>query len=94
MKKLSKKLVIGIAGAAAVLAAAVLVGIFLLRVDAGKAQSIALEKSGGGQIISQEVESEGLWNEYKYEIVNGSSWYEIEIGGFGQVKELEVKTSR
>ena len=87
-------MVIGIAGGAAALIVAVLAGIFLLRVDGAKAQSIALSQTGGGQIVSQEVENEGLWNEYKYEIVNGDSWYEVEISGFGNVTGLEMKSGR
>ena len=49
---------------------------------------------GGGEIVSQEVSSEGLWNEYSYEIINGDTWYDIEISGFGSVTELESVSSQ
>lgn len=94
MKKLSKKLLAGVVAAALVVVAAGFAGIFMLRIDTAKAQEIALNQTGGGEIVSQEIENEGLWKEYKYEIVNGSSQYEIEIGGFGNVKELEVKNGK
>lgn len=38
--------------------------------------------------------SEGLWNEYSYEIVNGDTWYDIEVSGFGHITELESSTSQ
>ena len=40
-------------------------------------------------MIRQEVSSEGLWNEYSYVIVNGDTWYDIEITGFGSIEEME-----
>lgn len=55
---------------------------------------IALDTVGGGEIVSQEVSSEGLWNEYSYEIINGDTWYDIEISGFGSVTELESVSSQ
>lgn len=58
------------------------------------AQQIALDTVGGGEIVSQEVSSEGLWNEYSYEIINGDTWYDIEISGFGSVTELESVSSQ
>ena len=54
----------------------------------------ALDTVGGGEIVSQEVSSEGLWNEYSYEIINGDTWYDIEISGFGSVTELESVSSQ
>ena len=90
MKNMSvKKIVAMIVGAAAVLAVAV-----ALRVDSAEAQQIALDTVGGGEIVSQEVSSEGLWNEYSYEIINGDTWYDIEISGFGSVTELESVSSQ
>lgn len=90
MKNMSvKKIVAMIVGAAAVLAA-----VLALRVDSAEAQQIALDTVGGGEIVSQEVSSEGLWNEYSYEIINGDTWYDIEISGFGSVTELESVSSQ
>lgn len=90
MKKIPKKLIGIIAGAATGIIVLIIAGILIFRVDGAKAQNIALNQTGGGDIVSQEVENEGLLNEYKYTIVNGDAWYEIEIGGFGRVKELEA----
>ena len=93
MKNMSvKKIVAMIVGAAAVLAVAAVAAVLALRVDS--AQQIALDTVGGGEIVSQEVSSEGLWNEYSYEIINGDTWYDIEISGFGSVTELESVSSQ
>ncbi len=81
-------------GAAAVLAVAAVAAVLALRVDSAEAQQIALDTVGGGEIVSQEVSSEGLWNEYSYEIINGDTWYDIEISGFGSVTELESVSSQ
>ena len=90
MKKFSVAGIIGIvAGAVVVLAIIGFIAVVVLRVDAAEAQSIALTQTGGGEIVSQEISNEGLWNEYSYTIVNGDSWYDIEINGFGQITELE-----
>lgn len=95
MKNLSVKKLAGIsAGAVAVLAVIAAVAIFALRVDSSEAQQIALDAAGGGEIISRETSSEGLWNEYSYEIVNGDTWYDIEVSGFGHITELESGTSQ
>ena len=59
------------------------------KVDSQEAQNIALEQSGGGEIVASEISKEFLWNEYSYTIQNGDTWYEIEISGFGSVKEIE-----
>ena len=93
LKKIGKKGIIGIiAGAVVLLAAVVLILIMVLRIDAVQAQNIALQQTGGGEIVGQEISSEGLWNEYEYTIVNGDYWYEIEIGGFGGVENFESGT--
>ena len=90
MKNMSvKKIVAMIVGAVAAVAA-----VLALRVDSAEAQQIALDTVGGGEIVSQEVSSEGLWNEYSYEIINGDTWYDIEISGFGSVTELESVSSQ
>ena len=72
-----------------VLCAAAVAAVFILRIDAGEARQIALDAAGGGEVIRQEVSSEGLWNEYSYVIVNGDTWYDIEITGFGSIEEME-----
>ena len=93
MKNLSVKKLVGIGvGAVAVLAVLALVAIFALRVDSAEARQIALDAAGGGEVVSQETSSEGLWNEYSYQIVNGDTWYDIEVSGFGHVTELESGT--
>lgn len=90
MKKLGIKGIIGIAvGVVIILLAGGFAAVMLLRVDPAEAQNIALSQTGGGEIVSQEVSSEGLWNEYSYTIVNGDTWYEIEIGGFGGIEGIE-----
>ena len=84
MKNMSvKKIVAMIVGAAAVLAVAAVAAVLALRVDSAEAQQIALDTVGGGEIVSQEVSSEGLWNEYSFE-----------ISGFGSVTELESVSSQ
>ena len=60
--------------------------------SSAEARQIALDTAGGGEVIGQEISSEGLWNEYSYVIVNGSTWYDIEVSGFGRVTELESGT--
>ena len=95
MKHLSVKKLVGIiVGAAVVLAVIALAAIFALRVDGTEARQIALDTAGGGEVISQEVSSEGLWNEYSYKIVNGDTWYDIEVSGFGHITELESGTGQ
>ena len=95
MKHLSVKKPVGIiVGAVVVLAAIALAAIFALRVDGTEARQIALDTAGGGEVISQEVSSEGLWNEYSYKIVNGDTWYDIEVSGFGNVTEMESGTGQ
>lgn len=93
MKNLSvKKIAAIVIGAAAALAVVALIAVFALRIDAAEARQIALDTAGGGEVIGQEISSEGLWNEYSYVIVNGSTWYDIEVSGFGRVTELESGT--
>ena len=93
MKNLSvKKITAIVIGAAAALAVVALIAVFALRIDAAEARQIALDTAGGGEVIGQEISSEGLWNEYSYVIVNGSTWYDIEDRGFGRVTELESGT--
>ena len=95
MKNMSvKKMAAMIVGAAAVLAVVAVAAVLALRVDSAEAQQIALDAAGGGEIVSQEVSSEGLWNEYSYGIVNGDTWYDIEISGFGNVTEVESGTGK
>ena len=95
MKHLSVKKLVGIiVGAVVVLAVIALAAIFALRVDGTEARQIALDTAGGGEVISQEVSSEGLWNEYSYKIVNGDTWYDIEVSGFGHITELESGTGQ
>ena len=95
MKNLSVKKLVGIGvGAVAVLAVLALVAIFALRVDSAEARQIALDAAGGGEVVSQETSSEGLWNEYSYQIVNGDTWYDIEISGFGNITEVESGTGQ
>ena len=79
LKKLGKKGIIGIAVGAVVLVVIIaLILILVLRIDGAEAQNIALQQTGGGEIVEQDISSEGLWNEYQYTIVNGDSWYEVE----------------
>ena len=95
MKHLSVKKLVGIiVGAVVVLAVIALAAIFALRVDGTGARQIALATAGGGEVISQEVSSEGRWNEYSYKIVTGDSWYDIEVRGFGNVTEMERGTGQ
>ena len=90
MKNMSVKKLAGIViGVVVALCVIAIAAVMLLRIDAAEAQQIALDTAGGGEVVSQEVSNEGLWNEYSYVIVNGDSWYDIEISGFGTVTEME-----
>ena len=84
-------LFIGIA--AIVVLAAVLIGSLALRVDVTQARETSLAAAGGGEVISQEIDQEGLWNEYSFDIMNGDMWYEVEINAFGSVTGLESSQS-
>lgn len=95
MKKLSVKAIAGIIiGAVLVIAAAEVILVMTLRIDQSRAREIALEQTGGGEIIQEEVSSEGLVSEFSYVITNGDNWYEIEIGGFGNVEEMKSGTGQ
>ena len=74
------------------LTALVFGGIFIFRIDETKAEQIALEKAGGGEIVEREVSNEGLIKEFSYVVINGNNWYKIEIGGFGQIEDMESGT--
>ena len=84
-------LFIGIA--AIVVLAAVLVASLVLSVNVAEAREIALATAGGGEIVGQEIDREGLWNEYSFDIMNGDMWYEVEINAFGSVTGLESSQS-
>lgn len=90
-KKLSGKvrvlILVGI-GLVVVLAA-VLVGSLVLRVDVTKAREAALAAAGGGEVVGQEIDQEGPWSEYSFDILNGGTWYEVEVNAFGTVTSLE-----
>ena len=77
-----------------VIVAVALILIMVLRVSVGEAREIALEQSGGGNILSEEVSGEGLWNEYEFLIENGDRWYKIEVGGFGGISEMKSGTGQ
>ena len=95
MKKLSVKAIAGIIiGAVLVIAAAAVILVMTLRIDQSRAREIALEQTGGGEIIQEEVSSEGLVSEFSYVITNGDNWSEVEIGGFGNVEEMKSGTGQ
>lgn len=77
--------------AVVVILAAVLIVSLVLRVDVAEAQETALAAAGGGEIVSQEIDQEGLWSEYSFDIVNGDTWYEVEVSAFGSVTGLESR---
>ena len=91
LKNLSGKvrtlIIVGIA-VIAVLAAS-FVGSLVLRVDVAEARETALTATGGGEVVSQEIDQEGLWNEYSFDILNGDLWYEVDVNAFGRVTGLE-----
>lgn len=72
---------------------AVLIGSLVLRVDVVKARETALAAAGGGEVMGQEMEQEGFWREYSFDILNGDMWYEVEVNAFGQVTSLESSRS-
>lgn len=91
LKKLSgKSRALVIAGAAVVVVLVIgLVASLVLRVDVVKAREIALATVGGGEIVGQEIDQEGLWSEYSFDILNGETRYEVELNAFGSVTSLE-----
>lgn len=92
MSKSVKKIVAIVAGAIVALVIVIIAAILLLRIDAAEAEQIALEYTGGGEIVEREISSEGLWKEYDYIIQNGDQWYNIEISGFGNIEDIESGT--
>ena len=92
MSKSVKKIVAIVAGAIVALVIVIIAAILLLRIDAVEAEQIALEYTGGGEIVEREISSEGLWKEYDYIIQNGDQWYNIEISGFGNIEDIESGT--
>ena len=94
MKKLSLKSISAIIAAIIILFLIMSsICIMVFRIDSTEARNKALEQSGGGEIISEQIESEDLFlNEYSYIIINGDNWYDIEINGFGQIKEIKQGT--
>lgn len=95
MKNMSVKKIVGIVvGIIVALAVIAVAAVMLLRIDAAEAQQIAMETAGGGEVVSQEISREGLWNEYSYVVVNGDTWYDIEINGFGTITEMESGTGQ
>ena len=91
LKKLSGKVrALVIAGIVAVVVlVAALIGSLALRVDVAEARETALAAAGGGEVVGQEIDQEGLWNEYSFDITNGDAWYEVEVNAFGRVTGLE-----
>lgn len=69
--------------------AAALIGSLALRVDVAQARETALTAAGGGEVVGQEIDQEGLWNEYSFDIVNGDTRYEVDVNAFGKVTGLE-----
>lgn len=91
LKKLNGKVrALVIAGVAlVVILVAALAGSLALRVDVAEARETALAAAGGGEVIGQEIDQEELWNEYSFDIMNGDTWYEVEVNAFGRVTGLE-----
>ena len=63
-KKLTgKKRMLALGGVAAIaVLLVVLIGSLVFRVDAARAQEIALAATGGGEIFAQEIDRVGFWN--------------------------------
>ena len=89
MKKLSVKAIVGITLGVVIAVVAAVILVTVLRIDDGRARAIALDQAGGG-----EISREGLLSEYSYVISSGDRWYEIEIGGFGNVEEMSSGTGQ
>ena len=91
-----KKKRILLIGVAAVLGVAILAAVasVLLQVDAERAREIARSAAGGGEIVGQSIDQEGLWREYSFQILNNGTWYEVELDSFGRVTELDQDWER
>lgn len=91
-KNLSKKARVLVVGgiAVVVLAGAAGIGSVVFQVDMAQARETALNTVGGGEVVSQEMDREGLWNEYSFDILNGQTRYEVEVNAFGQVTGMET----
>lgn len=83
-----KKWIISIVVVVVVLAVAGTVWAMTSRVSSQEAEQIALSTAGGGEIVKREISSEGPFSEYSYTVVNGDTWYEIDINGFGTIEEM------
>ena len=93
MNKMSKKGIISIAAVVIILVAVIgIISVMMLRISSEEAESIAMAKTGGGEIVSEEISKEGPLYEYNYIIVNGNKWYDIEINGFGNITGIESGT--
>lgn len=66
-----------------------LAGSLMLRADVTQARETALAAAGGGEVVAQEIDREGLWNEYSFDIVKDDMRYEVEVNAFGRVTGLE-----
>ena len=90
-KNLSKQVrALIIAGAAVVVVlAVVLIGSLALRADVTEAREAALSAAGCGEVVGQEIDQEGLFTEYSFDIVDDTMWYEVEVNAFGRVTSLE-----
>ena len=85
-----KTCTLAIAGIAVVaVLVAVVICSLVLRVGVGEARETALAAAGGGEVVGQEIDREGLWNEYSFDVLNGDTWYEVEVNAFGWVTGLE-----
>ena len=90
-KKMSKKVrALVVAGVVVVVVlVAGVIGSLALQVDVAQARETALAAAGGGEVVGQEIDREGLWSDYSFDIVNGDTWYEVEVSAFGRVSGLE-----
>ena len=90
MKNISiKKTIIILITIIPILLTILFIGIINLRINNIEAQNIALQKTGGGEIINEKIDIDGLLNDYSYTIRNGENWYNIEINSFGKITEFE-----
>lgn len=95
VKTISTKKIIGIIiFLAAAIVLLIFAGLLTFRVDTSEARRSALKQSGGGKILSESIDDEGLWNDYTYIIQNGNTWYEIEVSGFGNITEVKSRTDQ